>query len=79
MICVQQEKEDNVEAILNVEDSEHEDSDHHWKCLKRTKKVFIPCRPVFFTESLIHQSCQTMLMNWFDPFFVLQFMLLGIY
>jgi hypothetical protein len=29
MICVQQEKEDNVEAILNVEDSEHEDSDHH--------------------------------------------------
>nr|XP_034931162.1 uncharacterized protein LOC118061724 [Populus alba] len=42
-----QEEEDNVEAILNVDDSEHENSDHHWKRLKRTKKVFNPCSSGF--------------------------------
>ena len=44
---MQQEKEGNFEAILNVEDSEHENSDHHWKRLKRTKKVFNPCSSGF--------------------------------
>jgi len=48
MICVYEEKEDNVEGILNVEGNEHEDNDHHWKCLKHTKKVFNPCRLSFF-------------------------------
>jgi hypothetical protein len=67
MICVYEEKEDNIEGILNVEGNEHEDNDHHWKCLKRTKKVFNPCR-------LMHQSCQIMLMNWLDTYFVLRFM-----
>nr|TKS09069.1 uncharacterized protein D5086_0000097120 [Populus alba] len=43
----QLEEEDNVEAILNVDDSEHENSDHHWKRLKRTKKVFNPCSSGF--------------------------------
>ncbi|KAL9406325.1 hypothetical protein Peur_003297 [Populus x canadensis] len=42
-----QEEEDNVEAILNVDDSEHENSDHHWKRLKRTKKMFNPCSSGF--------------------------------
>jgi hypothetical protein len=49
MICVY-EKEDNVEGILNVEGNEHEDNDHHWKQLKRTKKVFNPCGLSFFNE-----------------------------
>jgi len=50
MICVYEEKEDNVEGILNVEGNEHEDNDHHWKCLKRTKKEFNPCRLSFFYD-----------------------------
>ena len=49
-----EEKEDNVEGILNVEGNEHEDNDHHWKCLKRTKKVFNPRKLSFFYK--IHNA-----------------------
>ena len=35
MICVWQEKENDVEAILNVKYNEHKDNYHNWKCLKR--------------------------------------------